>query len=201
VVKHAGMGKFICIEGVDGCGKTTQARMLVSNLRRRGFDAVYTTEPSVGNVGKLIRRSVLDREKRVPIALEALLFAADRVDHVESEIRPLLKQGNIVVCDRYVFSSLAYQGAAGLDSDWIDSVNRFALKPDLALLLDVPPEVVVRRLKSKRSVMENVRNLRKVRDVYLSLAKQHRMVLLDADKSVKEVSKRVLAVVLEKLKV
>ncbi len=194
------MGKFICIEGVDGCGKTTQARMLVSNLKRRGFDAIYTTEPSVGNVGRLIRRFVLDREKRVPIALEALLFAADRVDHVENGIRALLKQGKIVVCDRYVFSSLAYQGAGGLDLDWIDSVNRFALKPDLALLLDVPPEVVVNRLKSKRSVMENMKNLKKVREVYLSLVKQHRMVLLDADKSVKEVSKSVLAIVLEKLK-
>ncbi len=200
MAKRAKMGKFICIEGVDGCGKTTQARMLVSNLKRRGFDAIYTTEPSVGNVGRLIRRFVLDREKRVPIALEALLFAADRVDHVENGIRALLKQGKIVVCDRYVFSSLAYQGAGGLDLDWIDSVNRFALKPDLALLLDVPPEVVVNRLKSKRSVMENMKNLKKVREVYLSLVKQHRMVLLDADKSVKEVSKSVLAIVLEKLK-
>ncbi|HKZ92996.1 MAG TPA: dTMP kinase [Candidatus Bathyarchaeia archaeon] len=193
-------GKFVCIEGVDGCGKTTQAKLLVRNLRRRGFDAVYTTEPSVGKVGKLIRSYVLDRERRVPIALEALLFAADRVDHVETEVEPLLKQGKIVVCDRYIYSSLAYQGAGGLDLDWIDCINLFALKPDLALLLDVLPDVVVGRLKKKKSVMENMRNLRKVRDVYLELAQRQRMISLDGDKPIKEVAKDILKTVLEKLK-
>jgi len=198
--KRIDKGRFICIEGVDGSGKTTQARKLVKNLRQRGFDAVYTTEPSAGKTGRLIRSYVLNREKRVPVSLEALLFAADRVDHVNVEIEPLLKLHRIVVCDRYVYSSLAYQGAAGLDLDWIDCVNRFALKPDLALLLDVPPEVVVSRLKKKRSVMENMWNLKKVRDVYLKLAQQQRLVLLDANKSIEEVSESILALVLEKLK-
>lgn len=193
------IGKFISIEGVDGCGKTTQAKKLVRNLQLRGFDAVYTTEPSAGNVGKLIRGFVLNRERRVPIALEALLFASDRVDHVKTEIEPLLRQGRIVVCDRYVYSSLAYQGAAELDLDWIDCINRFALKPDLALLLDVSPDVAVTRLKKKKSVMENMVNLRKVRDVYLKLAQQHRMIILDGNKPIKEVAKNVLQIALEKL--
>ena len=194
------MGKFVCIEGVDGCGKTTQARLLVKNLRRRDLDAVYTTEPTVGKVGKLIRSFVLAREERVSVALEALLFAADRVDHVKNEVEPLLRQGKIVVCDRYVYSSLAYQGAAGLDTDWIDCVNRFALKPDVALLLDVPPEVVVSRLKTKKSVMENMTNLRKVRELYVQLVDQNRMVLLNGNRSIKEVADSILLRVLEELK-
>jgi len=199
MAKPKGTGKFVCIEGVDGCGKTTQARLLVRNLRHRGFDAVYTTEPSLGTVGKLIRSFVLAREERVSVALEALLFAADRVDHVKSEVESLLKQDKIVVCDRYVYSSLAYQGAAGLDTDWIDCINRFALKPDVALLLDVPPEVVVSRLKTKKSVMENMTNLRKVRDLYVRLAEQQRMVLLNGNKSIKEVADSILLHVLKKL--
>jgi len=193
-------GKFVCIEGVDGSGKTTQAKRLVRNLRSKGYDAVYTTEPSDGKVGTLIRDFVLSRKSRVPIALEALLFAADRVDHVETDVEPLLKQGKIVVCDRYICSSLAYQGAAGLDLDWMDCVNRFALKPDLTLFLDVPPEVGINRLRRKKSVMETTRNLKNVRDVYLNLVQQNRMILLDGNKSVDKVAENVLRVVLKRLK-
>jgi dTMP kinase len=184
---------------VDGCGKTTQARLLVKNLVRRGFDAVYTTEPSAGTVGELILSFVLAREERISVALEALLFAADRVDHVKTEVEPWLKQGKVVVCDRYVYSSLAYQGAAGLDTDWIDCINRFALKPDVALLLDVPSEVVISRLKTKKSVMENMANLKKVRNLYVRLAEQKRMALLNGNRSIEEVADSVLSHVLKKL--
>jgi len=193
-------GKFISIEGVDGSGKTTQAKKLVKSLQQQAFDAIYTTEPSRGNVGRLIRSFVLNREQRVPIAQEALLFAADRVDHVETEIKPQLERGKIVVCDRYVYSSLAYQGAAGLDLDWIDGINRFALKPDLALLLDVSLDVAVSRLKGQKSVMENMSNLRKVRDVYLKLARQRRMVLLDGNKSIEDLAESILRIFLKELK-
>lgn len=194
-------GAFICIEGLDGSGKTTQAKILVKNLRRKGFDAVYTTEPSVGKVGKLIRSFVLDRKERVPAALEALLFAADRVDHMENVIKPLLKQGRVVVCDRYVYSTLAYQGAAGLDLNWIELVNRFALKPDLALLVDVPSDVVVQRLKRKKTVMETKRNQEKVREVYLKLATDKQLTLIDGDRPVRQVADDVLKAVLARLTV
>lgn len=200
MAKQKALGKFICVEGIDGSGKTTQAKKLVKNLQSRGYDAVYTTEPSDGKVGALIRDFVLSRKDRIPIALEALLFAADRVDHVQAVVEPLLKQGKIVVCDRYVCSSLAYQGAAGLDLDWMDCVNKFALKPDLTLFLDVPPELGLSRLRRKKSVMETVRNLKKVRDVYLNLVQQNRMILLDGDKSIGEVAENVLKAVLEELK-
>jgi len=193
-------GVFICVEGIDASGKTTQARRLVTKLRRKGIDAVYTTEPSSGKVGKLIRRYVLDREKRVPISLEALLFAADRVDHLETEVKPALERGRIVVCDRYVYSSLAYQGAAGLDFDWIEHINQFALVPDLALFLDVTPEVMLKRLKRKKTVMETTQNLQRVREVYLKMVRDNRLILLDGDKPVDDVANDIQKVVTNFLK-
>jgi len=190
-------GAFICIEGIDASGKTTQARRLVRNLRRKGIDAIYTTEPSLGRVGRLIRNYVLDRRSRVPIAVEALLFAADRVEHVETEIKPALEKVKVVVCDRYVYSTLAYQGAAGLDLKWIELINRFALLPGLALFLDVPPEIVVKRLKRKKSVMETPQNQQKVREVYLRMVRDGRLVLVDGNKPVGDVATDVLRVVLD----
>jgi dTMP kinase len=190
-------GTFICIEGIDASGKTTQTRILVRKLRRKGIDAVYTTEPSKGKVGKFIRRHVLDREKRVPIALEALLFAADRVDHLENEVKPALENGKIVVCDRYVYSSLAYQGAAGLSLDWIQCINQFALFPDLAIFLDVSPEIVLKRLKRKKTVMETSANLQKVREIYLQMVRDGRMIMLKGDKPIKDLAEDILKVVLD----
>jgi len=190
---------FICIEGIDGSGKTTQARRLVRSLRLKGFDVVYTTEPSTSEVGQLVRRYVLDREKRVHVAVEALLFAADRVEHVEKRIKPALLEGKIVVCDRYVYSTLAYQGAGGLDFKWIEQINRFALVPDLALFLDVPPEVVVQRMlpKPKKSVMETLQNQRRVREVYLRMVKEGRLVRIDGNKPVDDVASDILGVVVD----
>jgi dTMP kinase len=190
-------GVFICIEGIDASGKTTQAKILVKKLRRRGVDAVYTTEPSKGEVGKFIRRHVLDREKRIPIVLEALLFGADRVDHLDNEVKPALEKGKIVVCDRYLYSSLAYQGAACLSLDWIQRINQFALVPDLAIFLDVSPEIVLKRLKRKKTVMETSANLQKVREVYLKMVKEGKMIALQGNKPVKEIAKDILKAVLD----
>ena len=171
-------GAFICIEGIDASGKTMQAHRLVRNLRRRGLDAVYTTGPSTGEIGKLIRDHVLNRKKRVPVAVEALLFAADRVDHVEKEIKPALQKGKIVICDRYVYSTVAYQGAADLDLNWIEQINQFALVPNMTLFLDVSPEVVIERIqsKAKKSVMETLKNQQRVCEVYLKMVKEGRLM-------------------------
>ncbi|MFB0567702.1 MAG: dTMP kinase [Candidatus Bathyarchaeia archaeon] len=193
-------GIFICIEGIDASGKSTQASWLVRNLRRRGFDAIYTTEPSEGEVGSFIKRYILQRKRRVPAVVEALLFAVDRVDHVESKIEPELESGKIVVSDRYVYSSLAYQGAAGLDVGWIEQINRMALPPGLAIYIDVPPEVVVKRMRRRRSVMETLENLRRVREVYMQLIREGRLVLIDGNRPASEVAQNILAVVLKRLK-
>jgi len=193
-------GAFICIEGLDASGKTTQARRLVRELRRRGFEAVYTTEPSPGEIGKFIRAYILQRKRRVPIAVEALLFAVDRVDHLERRIKPALQDGKIVVSDRYVYSSLAYQGAAGLDLNWIEEINQSVVTPNLAIYIDVPPEVVVKRIKRKKSVMERLGVQRRVREVYMKFVENGRLIRVDGDRPKDEVLKDILTVVLNFLK-
>jgi len=193
-------GAFICIEGLDASGKTTQARRLVRELRRRGFKAVYTTEPSPGEIGKFIRTYILQRKRRVPIAVEALLFAVDRVDHLEHRVKPALQEGKIVVSDRYVYSSLAYQGAAGLDLNWIEEINRSVVTPDLAIYIDVPPEMVVKRIKRKRSVMERLEVQRKVREVYVKFVEDGRLIRVDGNRPKDEVLRDILAIVLDFMK-
>jgi dTMP kinase len=183
-------GVFICIEGIDASGKTTQANRLVKNLNQIGLNSVYTTEPSKGEVGKLIRRYVLNRKKRVHIALEALLFASDRMDHVEKEIKPALRKARIVICDRYVYSTLSYQGALDLDLNWIEHINRFALVPDLALFLDVSPEAVIERIRTKpeKSVMETLKYQKQVYKGYLRMVEEDRLIRIDGNKCVDDVA-------------
>jgi dTMP kinase len=192
-------GVFICVEGIDASGKTTHAHRLVRSLRRRGVDAIYTTEPSPGDIGEFIRKYVLQRRRRVRTVIEAFLFAADRVDHLERKIKPALQQGKTVVSDRYVFSSLAYQGAAGLDLRWIEEINKLAVPPDLGIFIDVPPEVVVRRMRRKKSVMERLETQRKVRAVYLKFVENGRLVPVDGNRAKDEVAGDVLTLVLEVL--
>jgi dTMP kinase len=193
-------GFFICVEGLDGCGKTTQAKILVRKLRRMGYNTVYTAEPSHGEIGRFIKRYCLHGDKRVSSIVEALLFAADRYEHVENEIIPALKDGKIVVSDRYMYSSLAYQGAAGLSLDWIRRVNEHAVTPNLAIFIDVEPDTVIQRLKPKKSVMENLETQRKVRKVYMKFVENGELVKVDGNKSKEEVAKEILSIVLNSLK-
>ncbi|MGQ9725935.1 MAG: dTMP kinase [Candidatus Bathycorpusculaceae bacterium] len=191
---------FICIEGLDGCGKTTQTKLLVKKLRKLGYDAIYTAEPSSGKIGRFIRKYCLHGGKRVSTTIEALLFAADRFEHVEKEIVPALNEGKIVVSDRYVYSSFAYQGAAGLDLKWIRDINKHALHPDLALFVDVDPKIAIKRLKSKKSVMEDLETQEKVRAMYFGFVESGELVRVDGNKSKAEVAKDILKLVVGFLK-
>jgi dTMP kinase len=187
-------GIFICVEGLDGCGKTTQAKLLVKRLRA-DYDAVYTAEPSDGKIGKLIKRRYLHADKRGPAVVEALLFAADRLEHLKSDVLPALNERKLVVSDRYVYSSLAYQGAAGLDLKWIEKINEHAVRPDLALFIDVEPETVIRRLKRKRSVMENLETQLKVREIYLRFVDEGALVRVDGNRSKTQVAREIASTV------
>jgi dTMP kinase len=144
-------GCFIVLEGIDGSGTTTQAQRLVAALQQQGRPALLTCEPSSGPIGKQIRQLLGaggDDASRAWDTL-ALLFAADRLDHVAREIRPALAAGTIVICDRYDLSSYAYQSATALpDTDplpWIRALNQRAPRPDLTLVLDVDPEIAEQR--------------------------------------------------------
>jgi dTMP kinase len=190
-------GVFVCIEGIDGSGKTTHAHILVNALTRRGYKAVYTTEPSRGVYGKTIRKHVLQGDSRLAPIVEAVLFAADRLDHVENEVKPLLEAGKMVVCDRYVYSSIAYQGAAGLSTEWIRDINRHAVKPDFAVYIDAHPETVIKRIRRRKSVMETLQTQRNVRELYLEMVRKRELERVDGDQPIKEVSRAIEDIVVE----
>ena len=192
-------GVFIVIEGLDGSGKTTQATILARRLSQ-SHNAVLTAEPSRGKIGAFIRECCLYEQKRLPTEAEALLFAADRIEHIQDEVKPALDAGKLVICDRYVYSSLAYQGSAGLSLDWIKTINARALQPDFSIFIDVSPERVLERLKRKRSVMETLETQKKVRDVYLKFVAKGELVKVDGDKPKEVVADALYAKVLELLK-
>ena len=194
-------GAFICIEGLDGSGKTTHTHKLVRNLRKRGFDAVYTTEPSRGELGTFIRGTILEGKKRVPRVVEAVLFAADRIEHLENDVKPELDKGKIVVSDRCVYSSLAYQGSAGLELDWIERINSSAFLPDLTVYIDVAPEVVLKRIRRKKSVMEHLEIQKEVQKVYMTYVNDGKLVPVSGDASKSTVEHAILRLVLDFLRV
>lgn len=149
-------GLFVVLEGIDGSGTTTQAKLLAEALERRGTPVCLTAEPSTGPIGKLIRKALTrqledgsGKEHSLSWSAMALLFAADRVDHVESVIRPALEQGQTVVSDRYVLSSLAYQSVTSPEGEgsvpWIREINGRAMRADLTLVIDVDPDVAAVR--------------------------------------------------------
>jgi dTMP kinase len=193
-------GFFMCVEGLDGCGKTTQTKLLVKNLQAQGFNALYTAEPSRGKIGSFLKKYCLQGEKRVSSEVEALLFAADRVEHLKEEVVPALNEGRIVVSDRYIYSSLAYQGAANLDLGWIREINRWTISPDLAVFIDVEPETAIQRVKSKKSVMENLETQLKVREVYMNFVERGELVKIDGDGPKNKVASEMLTMTLRFLR-
>jgi dTMP kinase len=143
-------GALIVIEGIDGAGSTTQSGMLVKWLAGVGIPGTATSEPSKGPIGVTIRQHLGRHLELGGPQAEALAFAADRMDHVVSEVEPSLAQGVTVVADRYYLSSLAYQ-ALGCDLAWLLEINRFALRPDLTVFLSVPAEVGMDRLSGREN--------------------------------------------------
>ena len=174
-------GKLVSIEGIDGCGKSTHARLLARWLRSKGYKVIVTDEPTNGPIGRIIKR-ILRGELKVPVAAEALLFAADRLHHAEKLIIPAMRAGKIVITERYTYSSLTYQAARGLQMPWIAKLNERAPKPDLAILIDVPAYVAVQRIEGSRKLdtfEKDLRLQRKVRTIYLQVAKKKRLKIVD----------------------
>jgi dTMP kinase len=162
------MTRLIVLEGLDGAGTTTQARRLASHLESRGRKAHLTREPSDGPIGRLIREMLTGKHEIADQAIAqstfGLLFAADRLDHLQREVEPQLAAGVTVVSDRWYHSSLAYQGT-GADRDWITTLNARARCPDLTIFLEVRPEVAAQRRVAAGRVQELFEDLRMQHDV------------------------------------
>jgi len=200
------VGTFIVMEGIDGAGKSTQARLLAKWFEERGYEVVLTKEPTDTAFGKLIRRLVLTGGKegiidgaRISHEAEALLFAADRAEHVAKLIRPSLEAGKVVISDRYFYSSLAYQWARGLDLEWLIDLNRFAIRPDLVILLDLPVKESMKRIngRSIKSEFDRIAELqKKVRENYLKLAERFPEIrIVNALASVEDIHNDIVALV------
>lgn len=156
---------FIVIEGIDGCGKSTQARLLSEWLREQGKDVLLTAEPTKNRIGIFIRK-ILSGDEKVDTKTLALLFTADRYEHLGNEVSPALSNGRIVVSERYYYSTIAYQSAQGVSREWLFDINYFILKPALTFFLDVKPEIAVKRTKMNE-IFENRVFLEKVYKNYL----------------------------------
>jgi len=142
-------GFFIAFEGIDGTGKTTQLQLLAGFLRDRGYQVVTTREPTDSQYGRRIRDLYMDRDSYT-LEEELNLFIQDRRQHVRELIEPQLAAGNIVLTDRYYFSTAAYQGAAGMDEQEIFARNSFAPEPDLVMLLTMDPQISIERIQQGR---------------------------------------------------
>ena len=184
---------FVAFEGIDGAGLTTHARLTERFLESKGLKVVLTKEPTDGLVGGLIRACLRGEWRTDPMTLQ-LLFAADRSHHVSSVILPALRSGRAVVTDRYLFSSLAY-GSLDLDYEWLKLVNsRFPL-PDVTFVLDIEPEVALRRIREDRfavELFEELEKLERVRAAYARIAREFANVhVVKTDDEVEEVQRRI----------
>lgn len=191
-------GRFIVFEGIDGAGTTTQSARLLARLRQLDLPAHGTAEPSTGPMGRLLRSLLGGAAAPVDPEAMALLFAADRRDHLAREVVPQLEAGVHVVCDRYVLSSLVYQGAAGAPRDLILAANGGARRPDLTMLLTVPVDVAAGRRAGRASVdiYENDETQRAVDEAYRREAARLReagepILVLDGSRSLEEVEAEV----------
>ncbi len=175
-------GLFIVLEGIDGAGTTTQAQLLGAWLEERGETALLTGEPTPARVGRIIRQilqhQLVDAEADAPLAVDeetmALLFVADRADHLRQAVLPALDAGRIVVSDRHYLSSVAYQSVR-VDMAWVEELNAGLRRPDLTILLDIEPEVSLRRKRGQGQPAERYEKeayLSRVRENYL-LACEH----------------------------
>lgn len=197
---------FITFEGCEGCGKSTQAKLLADHVKRRGRSVVLTREPGGTRLAEAIRTVLLDPKNIILPRAELMLYEASRAQHVEEIIHPALKAGKIVICDRFTDATLAYQGyGRGLDLRTIRELNRTAadgLVPDLTIYLDIPAESGLKKAKTlkhggDRLEREALSFHRRVREGYLALAKKEprRIVTIKTASSKEETHSRIKAAV------
>ena len=198
-------GLFITFEGPDGCGKTTQMKLLAEYFEKKGKEVVLTREPGGKGLGEKVREILLNYDGEVSDRCESFLFLADRAQNIDIIVNPAVKEGKIVLCDRHIDSTVAYQGyGRGLNIDRINMLNNLATngkKPDLTLVFDVDVETSMKRVGKEKDRMESagIDFHNRVRKGYLELAKQEpkRIKVLDATKSIEEIHKDVINILEE----
>ena len=198
---HVDGGLFVIFEGIDGTGKSTQHHLLAEKLEQLGYAVVSTFEPTEGPFGQKIRELFVDRGA-VSNEEELELFIADRDQHVQEVLKPALADGCVVVCDRYYLSTVAYQGANGMDPDYIMKKNKDFPAPDLAIILEIEPAQGIQRIQNQRNenpnTFEEESNLTKVAAIFTSM--QHPYIKrICASDSIEIVQNHVLKAVEETL--
>lgn len=199
-------GLFITMEGTDGSGKSTQINMLKEYLEKKGYDVVFVREPGGTKIGEKIREIILDPENNeMEYITEALLYASSRAQLVNQVILPALKNGKVVLCDRFVDSSIVYQGIArDLGEDIIAKINRIAtggLKPDITIFLNLSPEKAMKRKKQQKELdrLENEKQYfyNQVYYGYKTLAKKNskRIKTIDASKDIESIYNDIITVI------
>jgi len=195
-------GKFITFEGCDGCGKSTQLKRLREYLQQQNIPHIFTREPGGGRISEGIREILLSgKNMEMSDECEALLYAASRAQHIRDRIAPALAEGKLVICDRYVDSSFAYQACArGLGMEFVSKINAFALEqyvPDLTFFIDLSPEEAFARKKgadeNDRIEQAGLAFHKKVYEGYLAVAKAYpeRVVVLNGRQSIEEIETNV----------
>jgi len=202
-------GKFITVEGIDGCGKTTQAEFIIDGLVEAGLSAKLVREPGGDPISESIRKLLLHAEESMSDRAEALLMIASRAQLTDKVILPQIIDGKWVVADRYADSTLAYQGGGrGLSVNSLDMINEFGtytLKPDLTFFIDISVDIANSRMRVERDRIEKEGNdfQQRVRDQYLKLSEKDsdRVVVIDGDKSIDEIKADIWTHMKEKFKI
>ena len=179
---------LIDLEGIDGCGKSTQSKFLMEKFEENNEKAIILKEPTSGKYGKKLWEMLSGkREATTEQILD--LFVMDRKEHVDDKINPALKEGKIVLMDRYYYSTMAYQAAAGIDVNRIRKDNEFAPKPDIVLIFDLPADLAMKRVKghSVADVFEKEEHLEKVRAAYLNLRDDPLVRIIDSTRTPEEI--------------
>ena len=179
---------LINLEGIDGCGKSTQSQLLMDEFEKNDEKTILLKEPTNGKYGRKLWEMLSGKiEATTEEILE--LFVMDRKEHVDQKINPALNEGKIVLMDRYYYSTMAYQAAAGIDVKRIRKDNEFAPKPDIVLVFDLPADLAMKRVRghSIADVFEKEEHLEKVRKAYLNLENDSLVRIIDATRTPEEI--------------
>jgi dTMP kinase len=191
---------FIVLDGGDGSGTSTHSQLLAGFLEHKGFKVHLTQEPSKSEIGKILRRFL--KNKEIPPTTDALMFAADRDLHYHNEIKKKLDEGYIVISDRYLESSIVYQSIQSerISVEWIKQLNKFVGQPDLTIILDVDPKTALARKNAEElEKFEDFEFLEKVRNLYLTRAKQEKYYIINSDDIIELVQEKIQKIILDKL--